>query len=101
MKQVDLVIAGAGIAGMSAGIYASRYGISNIIIGDIIGGAITYSNIVENYPGFTEITTSELVTRVQDQTKAFGSEFVVDKITKIQKTAYGFGAELSCGDTIE
>ena len=52
MSQIfDTIIIGAGSAGLPAGMYASRYKLSNIIIGELPGGALGTSHCVENWPG--------------------------------------------------
>jgi len=50
MLIYDVIIIGAGSAGLPAGMYASRYKLSNIIIGELPGGALATSHCVENYP---------------------------------------------------
>ncbi len=63
MKQAmhDLVIIGMGSAGLPAGMYASRYKISNIIIGSLPGGALGTSHCVENYPGILSESGGEIM----------------------------------------
>jgi thioredoxin reductase (NADPH) len=48
--KYDLIIIGAGSAGLPAGMYASRYKLSNIVIGEMPGGALATSHRVENWP---------------------------------------------------
>ncbi|WP_320173793.1 FAD-dependent oxidoreductase [Maridesulfovibrio sp.] len=61
-EDVDLVIVGGGPAGMSAGIYAKRSGLSCIILEKQgVGGQVALTPKVENYPGFTNIQGFELV----------------------------------------
>jgi len=50
MDLYTLVIVGSGSAGLPAGMYASRYNISNVVIGAQAGGALATSHCVENYP---------------------------------------------------
>ena len=58
----DLVIIGNGPAGLSAGIYAVRYGLDTLILEkDVISGQIALTDIVENYPGFSSIAGMELM----------------------------------------
>ena len=51
-EAYDVIILGAGPAGLTASIYASRYKLSNLIIGKLLGGTMTLANRIENYPGF-------------------------------------------------
>ena len=62
----QLIIIGAGPAGISAGIYAKRYGINFLIIGQISGGAVKEAHLVENYPGFKSISGLQLVKKFQE-----------------------------------
>ncbi|MDD5247193.1 MAG: FAD-dependent oxidoreductase, partial [Candidatus Omnitrophica bacterium] len=53
MQQYDLIIIGAGPAGLTAGLYAGRFQINTLIMEKIsFGGQITLSSTIENYPGF-------------------------------------------------
>ncbi len=57
----DTVIVGAGSAGMAAGIYAARFGLKTLIIGQVVGGLLNESHNVENYPGFASIPGLDLM----------------------------------------
>lgn len=81
-KALDLLIIGAGPAGLTAGIYAGRLKLNTLIIEDeLIGGQIKESYIVENYPGFNSISGSELVDKFQQQ--AVNSGALIDEFDKI------------------
>ena len=57
----DVIIVGGGPAGLSAGIYASRRNLKVLLIErDLIGGKMNLSPIIENYPGFSNISGMEL-----------------------------------------
>jgi len=61
MEQWDLIIIGAGAAGLAAGIYAARSGLKTLIIDEkMAGGTATDAPIMENYPGFPQISGAEL-----------------------------------------
>lgn len=80
----DVIILGAGPAGLSAGIYAGRARLSTLIIGKD-GGQITSSEEIENYPGQVLIneTGTSLITRMTEQCKKFGVECIQDVVTSI------------------
>jgi thioredoxin reductase (NADPH) len=64
----DIIIVGAGGAGMTAGIYASRSGLRNIILEKATpGGQAATAPLVENYPGFGSITGIELMEKIKEQ----------------------------------
>lgn len=79
----DVIIIGAGMAGLTAGLYAARAGMSALIIEKIYpGGQILRAHIVENYPGFPEgVTGVDLATKMMEQATRHGAEIVVAEIT--------------------
>jgi len=56
----DVAIIGTGCAGLSAAIYSSRYNLKTIVFGEMPGGLITTTHLVENYPGLGSISGPEL-----------------------------------------
>lgn len=56
----DLIIIGGGCAGLSASIYARRYNMDVLVLTEGLGGTITTTHLVENYPGFTSVSGQEL-----------------------------------------
>ena len=80
----DIVIIGAGPAGLTAAIYARRAGKSVLVLEkETFGGQITYSPKVENYPGFCELSGSELGEKLVEQALHFGAEIELDTVTGI------------------
>ena len=70
----DILIVGAGPAGLTAAIYARRAGKSVLVLErDTFGGQITFSPKLENYPGFAEISGNELAQRMLEQAMALGA----------------------------
>ena len=83
----DIVIIGAGPAGLTAAIYARRANKSVLILEkETFGGQITYSPKVENYPGFAAISGSELGEKLVDQVIGLGADIELDTITGIRNT---------------
>jgi len=85
--MVELIIIGAGPAGITAGVYAARKKINFLIISEDIGGQTALSADVENYTGYQFITGSELVAKFEEHLKQFSVELKVNesvkRITKI------------------
>ena len=80
----DIVIIGAGPAGLTAAIYARRAGKSVLVLEkETFGGQITYSPKVENYPGFCELSGSELGEKLVEQALHFGAEIELDTAVSI------------------
>ena len=70
-----MVIAGAGPAGMATAIYASRMGWKTLVLDkSAVGGLAATTPIIENYPGFSEISGLEFADRLKAQAKKFGAE---------------------------
>ena len=81
----DIVIVGAGPAGLTAAVYARRAEKSVLIIEkESFGGQITKSPRVENYPGFTEVSGNELADKFLEQVMVQGAEIELDEITAIE-----------------
>jgi len=81
----DLIIIGAGPAGLTASIYASCYKLSHLVIGKMLGGQLQYATHILNYPGFEEISGKELTEKMVNQVKKRGGEIVTQSITRISK----------------
>lgn len=86
MKIYDVVIIGAGPAGLAAGLYAGRARLNTLIVEkQKDGGQIVITNEIENYPGcLDEETGPSLIERMVKQTEKFGVEKVLDTITDIE-----------------
>lgn len=79
----DLIIIGAGPAGLTASIYASCFNLKHLIIGKIVGGQMMWAPDVLNYPGFKEITGPDLTNHMVEQVKMRGGELVIESVTKL------------------
>ena len=78
----DLIIIGAGPAGLSAGIYAKRYNLDFLIVGQIAGGVAIEAWQIENYPGFKSISGLDLMQKFQEQLDQTILLENVEKLTK-------------------
>jgi thioredoxin reductase (NADPH) len=74
MENWDVIIIGAGSAGLSAGVYAVRSGLKTLILDEkFAGGTIADAPIVVNYPGFAEISGSELAEKMATHARKLGA----------------------------
>ncbi len=73
----DVIIIGAGPAGLSAAIYTIRKMLKTLIISKDVGGQITWTSDVENYLGFSQVNAAELVTKFESHVKKFDVEKVI------------------------
>ena len=84
-KQYDIVIVGAGTAGLSAAIYAVRAGKSVIVLeATTYGGQIVNTPEVENYPGIQKISGFEFANNLYEQAKSLGAEVIYEKVIGIE-----------------
>jgi len=90
-KDYDLIIIGSGPAGLTASIYASRFKVSNLVIGQALGGLAFEAHKVCNYPTEIEISGAQLIEKMQKHTESFGVDILMDKVVKIiQEKDNGF-----------
>ena len=98
METYDLIIIGAGPAGISAGIYAARQRLSILIISKDIGGQVAKKAVdIENYPGFTKISGPDLVDIYKKQAKENNLEILQGEVEKIEKSGEDFLIHLKNG----
>ena len=86
MKEYDIVIIGAGAAGMTAAIYALRGGKKTILLErENIGGQIALSPKVQNIPSIPEISGSDYADKIFSQISDLGADFELEEVLKIEK----------------
>jgi len=85
-KVYDVIILGAGPAGLAAGLYAGRSRLETLILEkQVPGGQIAITDEIENYPGSIEHETGpSLVRRMAAQAKKFGAEIVTDTVVEVE-----------------
>ncbi|HNT29383.1 MAG TPA: FAD-dependent oxidoreductase [bacterium] len=87
--MLDTIIIGAGPAGLSAGVYAARYLMDHVIIGQLTGGLITTSHKVENYPGFRSITGWDLGLKFVEHAEGLGSQIHMEEVSRLETLETG------------
>ena len=91
MKKTDIVIIGAGIAGLTAAIYLKRANADFVILeGAFPGGLLNKLKTIENYPSYPNITGSELTIKLMEQIKTLGIEITYGNAQSILKEEAGF-----------
>ena len=102
--MLDLAIIGGGPAGLTAGLYATRGGLDNVIMFDmgLLGGQIIGSSEIENYPGQNSLMTGmELMESWPEQCQKFGLKHEVQQVSKVVKKNDIFTLSMSDGSTHE
>src|SRR3990167_8755455 len=85
----DLIIVGAGPAGLTASIYASCFHLKHLIISTTLGGQLQFAPHILNYPGYTNINGKELTEKMVEQVKQRGGEIATGSVTNISNSKTG------------
>jgi len=87
----DLIIIGGGPAGITAGIYAARQKLNTLLITKDSGGQIARKAVmIENYPGFEEISGLELIQKLEKHLRKQKIDIERDEVIKLKKITEGF-----------
>ncbi len=86
MQDVDIVVIGAGVAGLTAAMHVARYGLKVMVVDQAgVGGQIINAEKIENFPGFPQgISGIELGPALQEQAEAAGAEFMLDAVDALE-----------------
>lgn len=100
-KKWGLIIIGSGPAGLTGAIYGSRGGLKTLVVtGFPWGGNLMLSSEVENYPGFPDaVPGPAIITKIREQAKRLGAEFVEDMVTDLDTSKRPFTLETQKGQT--
>ena len=89
MKQYDILIIGAGPAGLTSGLYSARNGLKVGIISKDIGGTANFILRLENWPGFSG-SGAELMKKFYEQIKKYEIDFIIEEVKKHLKNKFGY-----------
>lgn len=98
---LDLLIIGSGMTGMAAAIYAGRFDMKTLIVGELPGGTITLTHLVENYPGYKRLSGLELANHLKDHVDDVGVPTEQGTIMSLKRESehHYFVAQSSNGKT--
>ena len=87
MREHDLVIIGGGVAGLTAGMYARRYGLETVLLERLMtGGQVINAERIENFPGFPEgVSGAEIGPLVQEQATRQGLEIELSEVIGLRQ----------------
>lgn len=105
MKIYDIIIIGAGVTGLASAMYSGRLNLKTLVVGTNssnelpIGGVITLTEVVENYPGFIRLTGPEIAEKMRLHALDYKDnvEIIEDKVLKINKDKDCFTISLESG----
>ncbi len=101
-ENYDFVIVGAGGTGLAAAMYGARLGLKTLVLGATtgtelpVGGVITTTHLVENYPGFKSITGVELAKKLEEHARSYKLVTIKnEKVTDVEKKERSFAVRTS------
>jgi len=94
-KPYDVIVVGQGAAAFAAGLYAARYQIKTLVIGDTFGGETATGGLIENYPGYVGIDGGELMINMKEQVTRYGVSVVDERVETIARNGDCFEAKTS------
>lgn len=101
IEQFDLSIIGNGPAGMAAAVYAARYKVNQVLIGDLPGGLMTSSHKICNYPSEIEISGMDLSKKMVNQINALEVPQKTARVNSIEEVKGGYHLVLSNGESVK
>lgn len=94
----DIIVIGAGPAGLTAALYALRGGKTVLILEKgSFGGQVTYSPKIENYPGFLQMSGAEFADKLVEQVLTQGADIEMETVFAVSKGENGFTVTTDCG----
>ena len=94
----DVLIAGQGAAGFAAALYAARYQMRSIVVGEKFGGETATGGMIENYPGFPEIDGFELMMKFREQADKYEVPVIDDAVVAVEQADHLFRATTAEGN---
>ena len=99
-NMYDLIIIGAGTAGLAAGLYAGRYLMKTVIIGAVVGGEGVTGGMTYNYPGFLEIDGFDLMQKMREQVEHVGVEILHEQAVAVEKRGHCFAVRTANSEAV-
>ena len=100
-QEYGALIVGQGAAAFAAALYAARYQMKPIVIGETFGGETATGGLIENYPGYPEIDGYDLMLKFREQADKYQVPVVDDKVESLGRAGHCFEATTALGDTYQ
>ena len=98
-NDYEVVIAGQGAAAFSAALYAARYQLRSVVIGETFGGETAIGGIIENYPGYPDIDGFDLMMKFREQVDKYKVPILDDKVVTLERDGHSFRTTTTGGET--
>ena len=93
----DVAIIGTGLTGLSGAMYSGRFNLKTIVFGELLGGTITSTDLVENYPGFKSINSFDMVEKFREHALDYDVKIKNEKVNSVVKKDNLFQLTTSSG----
>ena len=99
MNKYELAIVGGGPAGLSAGVYAGRRALKTAIFETAMpGGSMNWTTDIDNYPGFTHSTGTEISAKMKEHAESAGATIINEEVMTIEKKGDSFLLKTATGN---
>ena len=95
----DVLIVGQGAAAFAAALYAARYQVKPVVIGETFGGETATGGMIENYPGYPEVDGFDLMLKFREQADKYEVPVIDDKVVRLESLDGHYTATTFGGDT--
>jgi alkyl hydroperoxide reductase subunit F len=100
-ETYDVIIVGAGPAGLTAGVYCARKLLKTLLVSDTIGGQALVSWAIENYMGYRMITGEDLMKKFEEQVRTLDIRLELDRVSRIAPDGGLFAVTTVSGTTLK
>ncbi len=100
-KRYDVIIVGAGPAGLSAALYSARFSLKTLIIAEVVGGTLTDAGIIDDYLGLPNIKGPDLARKFEEHVRSYSVDMLLDKVVDITKEGEVFKIKCVSGSEYE